>query len=590
MATKDNFIEELKLKNDIVEVVSSYATLTRSGNNYWARCPFPGHNERTASFSVNETGQFCHCFGCKRGGDVITFVKEVENIDFMEAVTILAKRVGLEVPNDRENYSKKDDGFNREKMQKLLKDTALFYVHNLKNAPKHLEYLQKRNINKDCLKDFGIGASLDYDSLPKYLLEKGYTQEEMLSIGVVQKSEKGRLYDFQAERLIIPIIDNYNNVIAFGGRFLGKTDRAKYKNTKETRLFVKNKVLYNVNNLKKYKKEVGEIDNVIVVEGYMDTISLYKAGFKNVVASMGTALTIQQAKLLKRYTNKVTICYDGDFAGQTGALRGLEILKNEDLEVKIASIPDNLDPDDIINKYGAEKFEEIIKNAMSLIEYKLHLIEEKFGEKSKNPDKLKLISNSLKVIREVPSVAEQENLLMALRDKTGITYESLKRDLEREGKTEIKAKEEVVPARPKDVSDKIRQAQRFVLLCVMLKKEYAKDVDLNEFVFENPTLAKLAELIVYNDIKPNQLGGEFSSEELAEIDLVLNSWENILDTNIEKKYFLDCLRQLQIDELEKQLDALIKECDKEEVIDIKMNLVKLIQEKTIKLTRLKNGG
>ncbi|MBO4962352.1 MAG: DNA primase, partial [Clostridia bacterium] len=222
MATKDNFIEELKLKNDIVEVVSSYATLTRSGNNYWARCPFPGHNERTASFSVNETGQFCHCFGCKRGGDVITFVKEVENIDFMEAVTILAKRVGLEVPNDRENYSKKDDGFNREKMQKLLKDTALFYVHNLKNAPKHLEYLQKRNINKDCLKDFGIGASLDYDSLPKYLLEKGYTQEEMLSIGVVQKSEKGRLYDFQAERLIIPIIDNYNNVIAFGGRFLGK--------------------------------------------------------------------------------------------------------------------------------------------------------------------------------------------------------------------------------------------------------------------------------------------------------------------------------------------------------------------------------
>ena len=522
MATKDNFIEELKLKNNIVDVVSSYATLTRSGGNHWARCPLPGHNERTASFAVNETGQFCHCFGCKRGGDVITFVKEVENIDFMEAVTILAKRVGLEVPNDRENYSKKDDGFNREKMQKLLKDTALFYVHNLKNAPKHLEYLQERNINKDCLKDFGIGASLDYDSLPKYLLEKGYTQEEMLSIGVVQKSEKGRLYDFQAERLIIPIIDNYNNVIAFGGRFLGKTDRAKYKNTKETRLFVKNKVLYNVNNLKKYKKEVGEIDNVIVVEGYMDTISLYKAGFKNVVASMGTALTIQQAKLLKRYTNKVTICYDGDFAGQTGALRGLEILKNEDLEVKIASIPDNLDPDDIINKYGAEKFEEIIKNAMSLIEYKLHLIEEKFGEKSKNPDKLKLISNSLKVIREVPSVAEQENLLMALRDKTGITYESLKRDLEREGKTEIKAKEEVVPARPKDVSDKIRQAQRFVLLCVMLKKEYAKDVDLNEFVFDNPTLAKLAELIVYNDIKPSQLGGEFSSEELAEIETILN--------------------------------------------------------------------
>jgi len=590
MAVKDNFIEELKLKNDIVDVVSSYASLTRSGGNYWARCPFPGHNERTASFSVNETGQFCHCFGCKKGGDVITFVQEVENIDFMEAVKILAKRVGMEVPDEREKYTKKDDGFNREKMLKLLKDTALFYVHNLAKAPKHLEYLSGRNITSESLKAFGIGASLNYDALPKYLLEKGYTQEEMLSIGVVQKNDRGQLYDFQAERLIIPIIDNYNNVIAFGGRYLGKTDRAKYKNTAETKLFVKNKVLYNINNLKKYKKEVGDIENVIVVEGYMDTISLYKAGFKNVVASMGTALTIQQAKLLKRYSNKVTICYDGDFAGQKGALRGLEILKNEDLEVKIASIPDNLDPDDVINKYGAEKFEEIIKGAMSLIEYKLHLIDEKYGERAKNPDKLKLIEHSLKVIKEVPAVAEQEELLKALRDRTGITYESLKRDLERGANVEVKSSETLVPVRPKDVSDKIRQAQRHVLLCVLLKKDYANGVDLNEFVFENKTLAKLAEELLFNDIKPSDLGSVFSSEELAEIDLVLNSGEKIFDTSVEEVYFKDCLNQLRIDELEKQLDALNEACDKEIEIKEKINLVKLIQEKTLKLTKLKNGG
>ncbi len=590
MATKDNFIEELKLKNDIVDVVASYASLTRSGENYWARCPFPGHNERTASFSVNERGQFCHCFGCKKGGDVITFVQEVENIEFMEAVKILAKRVGMEVPDDKEKYAKKDDGFDREKMQKLLKDVALFYVHNLKNAPKHIEYLQSRQINSDAIKTFGIGASLDYDTLPKYLLDKGYTKQEMLAMGVAQVNDRGKLYDFQAERLIIPIIDNYNNVIAFGGRFLGKTDRAKYKNTSETKLFVKNKVLYNINNLKKYKKEVGDIDNVIVVEGYMDTISLYMAGFKNVVASMGTALTIQQAKLLKRYTNKVTICYDGDFAGQKGALRGLEILKNEDLEVKIASIPDNLDPDDIIKKYGAEKFEQIIKSAMSLIEYKLHLIDEKYGEKAKNPDKLKLIEHSLKVIREVPSVAEQEELLKTLRETTGITYESLKRDLERGGKVEVAVKEKIVPSRPKEVLDKIKQSQRFVLLCVMLKKDYATNVDLTEFVFENEILARLADAITFNDIKPSELTNEFSGEELAEIDLVLNSGEKIFDTAIEKKYFSDCLKQLQIDELEKQLDALNKECDKEETVAGKMNLVKLIQEKTIKLTKLKNGG
>ena len=590
MTLRDNFIEELKTRCDIVEVVSSYVPLTRSGGNYWARCPFPGHNERTASFSVNETGQFCHCFGCHKGGDVIKFVQEVENIPFVDALKILAKRAGLEMPENKDAYGNKADDFDREKMLKMLKDTALFYVHNLSKSPQHISYLQTRNINVDTIKAFGIGASLDYDSLPKYLLDKGYTQKEMLDMGVVQKNERGQLYDFQATRLIIPIIDNYNQVIAFGGRFLGKTDRAKYKNTSETRLFVKNKVLYNINNLKKYKKEVGEIDNIIVVEGYMDTIALYKAGFKNVVASMGTALTIQQAKLLKRYSEKVTICYDGDFAGQKGALRGLEILKAEGLEVKIASIPDNLDPDDIINKYGAEKFATIINGAMSLIEYKLHLINEKFGAHSKTADKLKLIENSIKVIKEAPSVAEQEELLKALRDKTGITYESLKRDLERGDKIEISAKQTEIINKQRKVSDKVKQAQMFVLCCVLLKKDYAEDVDIGEFAFEDEILSKLAEEILTNNLKPSDLGSVFSNQELAVIDEVLNSGEEIFDKPIERKYFQDCLKELQIDELEKQLDALNIACDKEIDIKSKMNLVKLIQEKTKKITQLRNGG
>ena len=587
MPNLENFIEELKLKNNIVDVVSSYATLTRSGGNYWARCPLPGHNERTASFAINETGQFYHCFGCGRGGDVIKFVQEVDNLDFYDALKVLADRVGMKMP-EKTGEETKTDNFNREKMLNLLRDTALFYVHNLKNAPDHIKYLEKRKIDKTTLSSFGIGASLDYETLPKYLKEKGYEYEEMVQMGVVYKSDKGKYIDSQATRLIIPIIDNFGKVVAFGGRWLGKTDKAKYKNTSETRLFVKNRTLYNVNNLKKYKKEVGELDNVIIVEGYMDTISVYKAGFKNVVASMGTSLTIQQAKLLKRYTDKVTICYDGDFAGQKGALRGLEILKNEGLEVKIASIPDELDPDDIINKYGAERFRQIIDGAMSLIEYKLHLVESKYGANSKTPDKLKLIDNSLKIIKESPSVSEQEDLLKALRDKTGITYESLKRDLEREDVSPQKKEKEII-SRPKEVSDKIKQAQRFILASVLLEREYAKTVDIEDFVFEDEILAKLAQHIC-NGLKASELGSVFSQEELAEIDRVLNSGEIVFDTSSEKKYFQDCLKTLQIDELEKEIDALNIAFEQEQELSARQILIKHIQEKTLKLTSLRNGG
>ncbi len=588
MTITENFIEELKLKNNIVDVVSSYATLTRSGGNHWARCPLPGHNERTASFAVNETGQFYHCFGCGRGGDVIKFVQEVDNLDFYDAVKVLADKVGMKMP-EKSGEETKTDNFNRERMLNLLRDTALFYVHNLKNATEHINYLTQRKIDKSTLTAFGLGASLDYESLPKYLKEKGYDYDEMVQMGVAYKSEKnGKYIDSQATRLIIPIIDNYGKVIAFGGRWLGKTDKAKYKNTSETRLFVKNRTLYNVNNLKKYKKEVGELDNVIIVEGYMDTISVYKAGFKNVVASMGTSLTIQQAKLLKRYSDKVTICYDGDFAGQKGALRGLEILKNEGLEVKIASIPDGLDPDDIINRYGAEKFAEIIDNSMSLIEYKLHLIETKYGANSKTADKLKLIENSLKIIKESPSTSEQEDLLKALRDKTGITYESLKRDLERSGGEEVKKEKEVI-VRPREVSDKIKQAQRFILASVLLDREYSRNLDIEDFVFEDEILAKLAEQIC-NGLKVSEIGSVFSQDELAEIDRVLNSGEIIFDTNSEKKYFDDCLRTLQIDELEKEIDALNSAFEQEKEISARQMLIKHIQEKTLKLTRLRNGG
>lgn len=585
MERNDNFIEQLKLKTNIVDVIGSYTVLKRSGGSYWARCPLPGHSERTPSFCVNEAGQFYKCFGCGKGGDVIKFVQEVESVDFYDAVKILAEKAGMQMPEvkrERNELPKED----KEKLYSLLKDTALFYVHNLKNAPVHAQYMEKRHIDALTVKNFGLGASLDYKTLPKYLAEKGYSYEDMLACGVVYKDEKGEYLDSQAKRLIIPIIDHFGKVVAFGGRWLEKTDKAKYKNTSETKIFVKNKVLFNLNNLKKYKKEVGEIDNVIVVEGYMDAISVYKAGVKNVVASMGTSLTVSQAKLLKRYTDRVTICYDGDSAGQKGAIRGLEILKGEGLSVKIASIPNDDDPDDVINKYGVERYKEIIKSAKSLEEFKLDIINNRYGEKSKLPDKNKLIDLSIKVIKECPSVSEQEELLKTLRDNTGITYESLKRDLDKSDGKPVQL-DDFKPIIPKETFDRVKQSQRFIINCVLLKKDYAKDLDLQDFLFEDATLNKLAEMISDGDVRTEELGGLFDENELVEIDKVLKSGENVFSGKNERKYYEDCLNILKIDETEKELNALNDSFSKETDISVRNTLVKAIQEKTMKIARLK---
>ena len=345
------FLDQLKSKNDLVEVVSKYVHLEQKGNSFWGRCPF--HHEKTASFCVNATDQFYYCFGCHKGGDVLSFIMEVEALEFYDAVKFLAERAKMELPSD--NYDSQKMAEEKEKknrMLSLLKDTALFYVKNLKSekASKHIEYINKRGLNADMVATFGIGASLDFNSLPEYLKQKGYTEKEMISSGAVDE-KNGRLYDSLGGRLIIPIINQFGQVIAFGGRLLEKADFAKYKNTKETMVFNKSQTLYNINNLKKLKNEEG-LNSIIIVEGYMDTISLVSKGFRNVVASMGTSLTKDQARIIKRYTENVNISYDGDFAGQKASIRGLEILKDEGLEVKVVALPDGLDPDDVVNKYG----------------------------------------------------------------------------------------------------------------------------------------------------------------------------------------------------------------------------------------------
>ena len=349
-----NFIEELKGRTDIVDVISSYVpALNKKGSKYWGCCPF--HHEKTPSFTVDREQGFYKCFGCGKGGDVITFMMEAESVTFMDAVKMLADRAHLEMPK---NITGDHGEFRelKERLTSLMRDAARIYHANLSKpcAAAAVEYIQKRGISPASVTKFGLGYSNGYHEIINELKALGYKREEMLKAGVIQERE-GKFFDAMANRLVFPIIDAFGKVIAFGGRVLGKTDFAKYKNTDNTPIFVKNRNLYGLNLIKKLRLKT-KVTDLIMVEGYMDTLALVQAGVENVVASMGTSLTEEQAKLARRYVEDVFICYDGDAAGQNATLRGLDILKRHGIKVRVISLPNGEDPDEIIKRAGVEEF------------------------------------------------------------------------------------------------------------------------------------------------------------------------------------------------------------------------------------------
>ena len=497
------FLEQLKSKNDLVEVVSAYVPLERKGGNWWGRCPF--HHEKTPSFTVNAENQFYHCFGCGVSGDVISFIREIESVDFIDAVKILAERAKLPVPEMNFDTEKTaENKRKRDEILKILKTTARFYLNNLNSgrAEAHVQYILDRKISAPVVRKFGLGASLDFYSLPQYLESKGFRRDDIIDSGAVTVSEKnGRLTDAQAGRLIFPVINAFGDVIAFGGRLLEKADFAKYKNTRETTVFNKSKTLYNINLVKKQKQAEG-LNDLIVVEGYMDTISLYQAGFTNVVASMGTALTKDQARLAKRYCENVFISYDGDFAGQKGAIHGLEILRDEQLNVKVVPLPDGLDPDDVVKRQGPDGYQRCLDAAMPLIDFKLRVAEHGY-DISKTEDKRNYTADALKIIAEAESESVKEDLLKQLRDSTGVTYESLKRDLQ-SAEEGVPRPESPDPAPlPEESGDGVAKACRFILASVLFGAKYAKKFDLSGVRFDDPVHNKIA-----NYIRERQEKGE----------------------------------------------------------------------------------
>ncbi len=587
-----DFLRALKERCDIVEVIGSYIKLERRGSNYWACCPF--HHEKTPSFSINAPDKYYHCFGCGASGDVIGFVKEYENLEFMQAVQLLAGRAGLEVPayDDRAAEEASAMKKKRDRLSSLMRDAARFYLNNLYSgrAQIHVDYLAKRGLQPSTVKRFGLGASLDYAGLPAHLLAQGYTPEECIESGACVRTDEGRIIDAEGERLIIPIINHMDEVVAFGGRILRSSDRAKYKNTRETMLFNKSKNLFNIN-LVKREKRAAAIPYLIMVEGYMDAISLYQAGFRNVVASMGTSLTKEQARLARRYTEQVLISYDGDFAGQKANLRGLGILKEEGLKVRVVPMPEGLDPDDVIKTQGRECYQSCLDAAMPLIDFRILAVQRKY-DLTKTDEKRDFIREVLPILNDAESAAEREELLGRISASTGISKAALQSDLDRLGPQEAPRPPSVPAERGKE-ADGEKKAARFVLAACLLSKPYATECDLSAYDFsdeEHRTVAGyIAEGRRTGNLRPSGLFDLMRADgELSEI-LNLDYGDN-LDGAQAEKYFYDCLASLERRSLTARIALERERYALTESAEEKREILLKIQEYTKKLNEAKKAG
>ncbi|MFM1576218.1 DNA primase, partial [Helcococcus ovis] len=361
-------IEELKSRIDIVDIISEYVDLKRAGSSFKGLCPF--HNEKTPSFMVNREKNNFHCFGCHEGGDAISFIMKMENLEYIDAIKFIAEKLGFSL--EETEYSKEKVSRSN-KLYEINSKAARFYFKELLTNQIPQNYLNERGLNKNILNKYFLGYANHNNDLYKYLKKEGFQEQDILDLGLIGE-KNGNYYDKFRDRLIFPILNNKNKVIGFGGRTLNNNN-IKYLNSPESDIFIKGKNVYGVNVIKRNKQE-----KIILVEGYMDVISLYNYGIDYALASLGTALTEEQAKLILRYSKEVYIAYDGDTAGIKATLRAIEIFKNLDVQLKILEFPNGMDPDEFIKLKGREAFDDMMKKASNVIDYKL----KKLYESSEN--------------------------------------------------------------------------------------------------------------------------------------------------------------------------------------------------------------
>ncbi len=469
----EELIEEIRSSNDIVDVISKYITLKRSGRNFFGLCPF--HKEKSPSFAVSPDKQIFHCFGCGAGGNVIHFISKIEGLDFKDTLELLANRVNIELPT-LDNLEDDKTARLKSKVYEINKIAAEFYHENLyKPASKTAqEYIKKRKLDNRTLKAFLIGYAGNFNELYLLLKQKGYTEEEMLASSLVKRTENGGYMDSFRKRLMFPIQDVRERVIAFGGRVLDDS-KPKYINSPENIVYSKGRNLFGLNVAKKH-----DTRKIIIVEGYMDAISLYQRGITNVVASLGTAMTEAQGRLLRRYSEQVILGYDADGAGQAAILRGMEILQNLGCDIRVLQIEGAKDPDEYVLKYGPERFQKCVDNAISLVEFKVKVLLKELNIENTN-DKIKFLNEIAKILAKVTNQMEREIYVDKIAKEYKISKEAIYAEVNKlmykDNQGSKKLEKRVVTMVPKEekgnsVSEAVLKRENLVIY--LLINEYSK--------------------------------------------------------------------------------------------------------------------
>ncbi len=548
MAFPQSFLDEVIARNDILDVVSSYVHLTKKGSNYFGLCPF--HNEKTGSFSVSPDKQIFYCFGCKKGGGVINFIMEEENLTFPDAVRFLAKRANLQVPEETESQ---ESSRLRQRVLALNKEAARFYYGNLQRpeGAAVAAYLEQRKISRKIAMDFGLGASLDqWDALITAMAAKGFTKAELLAAGLAVQNNHGRLYDKFRNRLMFPVIDVRGDVVGFGGRVLDKSE-PKYMNTPETITYSKRRILYGINLAKKTKRP-----NFILCEGNIDVITLHQAGFDNAVASMGTALTTEQTRLLSRYTKELVLCYDNDGAGRNATQKAIELLNNSEFTVKVLNIPNRVvdgqpvkqDVDDFIKNRGAAAFERLLSGSENHVEYQLENVSAKY-DLTDDQQRVAYAEEVSALIAGLDNAVEREIYTGRAAERAGISREALQLEVQRAAKRRLsrerreRQRKELNPAaalQPQERSSRYSDihsamAEEGVIRLLLLDNSLASAcTSLPTEEFSSPLLGKIygALLSCHADGRPMQvstLAGILNTEEMNHLTGILQRPESLVN-------------------------------------------------------------
>lgn len=463
-------IETIIHSNNIVDVISEFVQLKKTGRNYMGICPF--HGDKGPSLSVSEEKQLYHCFGCGASGNVVGFIMKIRNIEYVDALKYLADRSGINIDFNESNTS----NILNEKRQKIFEanlEAARFFYVNMLRSKSAIDYLNKRKLDRNTIKKFGIGYSRnDYEALHNHLKSKGFSDEVILNSGLVLKNDRGYVYDRFRNRIMFPVFDVKNRIIGFGGRVFDNS-KPKYLNSPETPVFKKGTNLYGLNAVLKSKIP----DSLIIVEGYMDCIALHQHGIDNAVASLGTSLTINQAKLVRRYCRDVYICYDADAAGQTATLRGLDILSNAGCIVRIIMIPNGKDPDEFLKVSDSSEFNVLIKNALPVIDYRIQ--KAKTGKNLKETSQKSMFLNeAAEIISSIQNPIEQQLYAAKIFDETGIDVKSIIEQVNRIKENKNNKENNKENTRDNNISRKFntlepayKKAERILLSLCISKKE-----------------------------------------------------------------------------------------------------------------------